>query len=136
MSGKQKTRVNVSLDPELYRRAKALGLNVSGVSGRALRVYPDRLENGSGDSVATPATDTPTDSGESSTDETDAEYTDASTEEILDGYRQFATSVLDRSENTVDRTPATSSDFSSMPTDHRRALPKTTSQTTSIRKGT
>ena len=49
MSGKRKkTRVNVSLDPELYRRAKALGLNVSGVSERALREYVDRLENGGG----------------------------------------------------------------------------------------
>ena len=111
MSGKQKKRVNVSRDPELYRRAKALGLNVSGVSERALREYFDRLKNDSGqpsvvlspgDSVATPATDTPTDSGESSTDETDAAYADASTDEILDDYRQFATSVLDCSENAVD----------------------------------
>jgi hypothetical protein len=61
----------------------------------------DRLENGSGDSVATPATDTLTDSGESSTDETDAEYTDASTEEVLDDYREFATGVLDRSEGPI-----------------------------------
>jgi post-segregation antitoxin (ccd killing protein) len=61
MSGKcKKTRVNVSLDPELYRRAKALGLNVSGVSERALREYVDRLENGSGQSrvlVGSSATD-------------------------------------------------------------------------------
>ena len=61
MSGKCKnTRVNVSLDPELYRRAKALGLNVSGVSERALREYVDRLENGSGPSrvlVGSSATD-------------------------------------------------------------------------------
>ena len=79
-SDNHKNRINSSLDPELYRRAKALGLNMSGVSERALRVYLDRLENGSGqpsvvlgpgDSVATLATDTLTDSGESSTDETD-----------------------------------------------------------------
>ena len=61
MSGKcKKTRVNVSLDPELYRRAKALGLNVSGVSERALREYVDRLENGAGQSrglVGSSATD-------------------------------------------------------------------------------
>ncbi len=57
---------------------------------------------GPGDSVATPATDTPTDSGENSTDKADAEYTDASTEEAPDDYRQFATSVLNRSENTVE----------------------------------
>jgi len=48
MSGKQKKRVNISLNPELYRRAKMLGLNVSGVSERALRVYLNRLENGGG----------------------------------------------------------------------------------------
>jgi post-segregation antitoxin (ccd killing protein) len=48
MSGKQNKRVNVSLDPELYCWAKMLGLNMSGVSERALRVYLDRLENGSG----------------------------------------------------------------------------------------
>jgi hypothetical protein len=35
-------------------------------------------------------------------DDTEAEYADASTDEILDDYRQFATGVLDRSENTVD----------------------------------
>ncbi len=46
MSGKQKKCVNVSPDPKLYRRAKTLNLNVSGVSERALRVYLDRLESG------------------------------------------------------------------------------------------
>lgn len=88
MSGKHKKWANVSLDSELYCRAKTLGLNMSGVSQRALRVYLDRLENGSDqpsavlgpdDSDATPAIDTPTDSGESSTDETNPEYTDVPT---------------------------------------------------------
>lgn len=46
MSGKQKKCINLSLDPKLYRRAKTLNLNVSGVSERALRVYLDRLESG------------------------------------------------------------------------------------------
>ncbi len=112
MSGKRKkTRVNVSLDPELYRRAKALGLNVSGVSERALREYVDRLENGSGQSgvlVGTNGPDGPNDTSDDTADDTDAnddteaEYADTPTEEVLDDYRQFATSVLDRSENTVD----------------------------------
>ena len=35
-------------------------------------------------------------------DDTEAEYADTPTEEVLDDYRQFATGVLDRSENTVD----------------------------------
>ena len=112
MSGKRKkTRVNVSLDPELYRRAKALGLNVSGVSERALREYVDRLENGSGQSgvlVGTNGTYESNDTSDDTADDTDAnddteaEYADTPTEQILDDYRQFATSVLDRSENTVD----------------------------------
>jgi integrase len=81
------------------------------VSERALREYVDRLENGSGQpsvvlgpghTDATPATDTPTDTDESSTNETDAKYVDASVDDVLNDYRQFATSVLDRSENTVD----------------------------------
>ena len=110
MSRKRKKRVNVSLDPELYRRAKMLGLNVSGVSERALCVYLDRLENGSGqpsvvldsgDSVATPATATPTNSGESSTNETDGEYVDASVDDVLNDYRQFDTGVLNRSEGPI-----------------------------------
>jgi hypothetical protein len=75
------------------------------------------------------------DSSPDKRDQNEAERADSSTEDI-DEYHQFATSVLDRSENTVDRTPATSNDFLSMPIDHRRASPKTTSQTTSIRKGT
>jgi hypothetical protein len=43
--------------------------------------------------------DTVTDTG--TNDDTEAEYADASTDGILDEYYQFATSVLDRSENTV-----------------------------------
>jgi len=111
MSGKRKkTRVNVSLDPELYRRAKALGLNVSGVSERALREYVDRLENGSGQSSVLVGTNGPDGSNDTSddtaddtdaNDDTEAEYADTPTEEVLDDYRQFATSVLDRSGNTV-----------------------------------
>jgi hypothetical protein len=106
MSGKRKkTRVNVSLDPELYRRAKALGLNVSGVSERALREYVDRLENGSGQSsvlVGTNGPDGSNDTSDDTLDDTEAEYADTPTEEVLDDYRQFVTSFLDRSENTVD----------------------------------
>ena len=45
----------------------------------------------SGDTVADTGTN----------DDTEAEYADASTDGILDEYYQFATSVLDRSENTV-----------------------------------
>ena len=63
---------------------------------------PVPVTSGPDGSDATVGTETPTDSGESSTDETDAEHTDASTEEILDDYREFATGVLNRSENTVD----------------------------------
>ena len=106
MSGKQKKRVNVSLDPELYRRAKMLGLNVSGVSERALREYVDRLENGSRQSgvlVGSSATDKLRDTvnNTDTNDDTQAAYADASIDEILDDHRQFATGVLDRS-NTVD----------------------------------
>jgi integrase len=42
------------------------------------------------------------DSSPDKRDQNKVEYADASTEEILDEYYQFATSVLDRSENTVD----------------------------------
>ncbi len=42
------------------------------------------------------------DSSPDKRDQNKAEYADTSTEEILDEYHQFATSVLDRSENTVD----------------------------------
>ena len=76
------------------------------------------------------------DSSPDKRDQNEAEHADSSTEKLLDEYYQFATSVLDRSENTVDRTPATSDDFLSMPIDHRRASPKTTSQTTSTPKVT
>ena len=99
-SGNRKTRVNISLDPELYHRAKALGLNVSGVSERALRVYLNRLENGSGQ-LDIIAGSTSTDDSQEPADDPNDKYADASTEDVLEEYRQFATGVLDRSEGTV-----------------------------------
>ena len=86
------------------------GLKISGVPERALRVYLDRLENGGGQGDAVLGLN----GGEESTggdepaatiddvNETGAAYADASIDKILDDYRQFAASVLDRSENTVD----------------------------------
>ncbi|WP_394324599.1 type II toxin-antitoxin system CcdA family antitoxin [Haloquadratum walsbyi] len=34
-----KKRVNITLDPDIHSEAKELGLNISGVSERALRQY-------------------------------------------------------------------------------------------------
>ena len=97
----EKKRINSSLDPELYRRAKTLGLNVSGVSERALRVYLNRLENGSTESGILLGSANTDDSTET-VDDSNEQYANASTEDVLTDYQQFATSVLDRSENTVD----------------------------------
>ncbi len=72
---REKKRLPISLDSELYRRAKALGLNVSGVSERALREYVDRLENGSGQSgvlVGTNGPDRSNDTSDNAVDDTDA----------------------------------------------------------------
>ncbi|ERG94788.1 type II toxin-antitoxin system CcdA family antitoxin [Haloquadratum walsbyi] len=38
-----KKRVNITLDPELHSEARELGLNISGVSERALRQYVQAL---------------------------------------------------------------------------------------------
>ena len=97
--------MGVGIKLGLYRQAKILGLNVAGVSEQALCEYVDRLDNGSGQSgvlVGTNGTDESNDTTDATADDTDEEYADASTEDILDEYCQFATSVLDRSENTVD----------------------------------
>ena len=78
---------------------------------RALREYVYRLEYGSGQSgvlVGTNGTDESDDTGDDTADDTDsnneadAKCAEASAGEVLDEYRQFATLVLDRSENTVD----------------------------------
>ena len=69
------------------------------------------LENGPNDSAPVLGPEMTNGSGESKDnteddtdnhDDTEAEYADTPTEGILNEYRQFATSVLDRSENTVD----------------------------------
>ncbi len=72
-------------------------------------MYLDRLENGGGQGGTILASNgdaelTGGDEPAATTDDVDedgAEYANASTDEILDEYHQFATSVLDRSENTV-----------------------------------
>ncbi len=69
------------------------------MSERALRVYLDRLENGSRESGIVLDSTSTDDSTE--TDDSNEQYVDVSTDEILDDYRQFATGVLDRSEGTV-----------------------------------
>ena len=125
-SDTHKTRVNISLDPELYRRAKALGLNVSGVSERALRVYLDRLENGSAEtSILLDSTNT-NDSTE--TDDSNEQYADASTEDILDDYRQFATQSLTAVRTPSNSTPATSSDSPNTPVSRPHKSHRTTSR--------
>jgi len=95
----------------LYRQAKLLGLNVAGVSERALCEYVDRLENGSGQSGVLVGTnemhrsDSATNDVVSDIDANDdakLEYAEASVDEIHDDHRQFAKPVLDSSENTVD----------------------------------
>lgn len=137
--------MGVGIKLGLYRQAKILALNVAGVSERALCEYVDRLDNGSGQScvlVATNGTDGSNDTSDDTADDTDAnddteaEYADTPTEEVLDDYRQFATSVLDRGENTVDFHTCYTGGFSITLTRHRHESHKTTSRPTSIQRVT
>ena len=113
MGGKQ--RVNISLDSDIYQRARELGLNVSGVAERALAIYIQRLEAsstehpepsavlGRADPFGQPA-DQPTESSaESSSGDSQPQPPARSVDEILDEYETYATTVLDRKLVTVEQ---------------------------------
>ena len=90
-------------DTELVSQAQKLGLNISGVTEHALHSYVQMLQN-DGQHVSSPVIDTRTgsDDVEGHTPEK-AQHTESSVEEILDTYENYAKTVLNRSENTVNQ---------------------------------
>lgn len=90
-----KKRVHITVDPELHREAEQLGLNVSKVAENALRSVLQGLEERAGDEVGPLSSD-------SEPDRDPTGRTEGKTaEEVLEDYRDFALTALDRSEETV-----------------------------------
>lgn len=98
-----KKRVNISVDPEVHAKAKELGLNVSGVAEYALRTYIETLQHGE-QSASSPAIDTPVqpDDAEAPTPDV-AQHAESSVEEILADYENYAKTVLNRGDKTLDQ---------------------------------
>jgi len=113
MGGKQ--RVNISLDSDIYQRARELGLNVSGVAEHALLIYIQRLEAtptdqpeptvalGRADPFREPAEQTTSSDAESDSGDSQPQSPARSVDEILDEYETYATTVLDRKMVTVEQ---------------------------------
>jgi len=99
-----KKRVNITLDPELHSEAKELGLNISGVSERALRQYVQALTSGEEVVLSSSPSDSPIDDDrEQQASEPAQEYADASVDEIIADYEQYGKTVLNRSQSTLDQ---------------------------------
>jgi len=98
-----KKRVNISVDPDVHAKAKELGLNISGVAERALRTYVQTLQHGD-QPVSPPTIDTPVDltNDEASTPNV-AQHAESSVEEILTDYENYARTVLNRGDTTLDQ---------------------------------
>lgn len=88
-----KKRVNITVDPEVYRRAKEIGLNVSKVAENALQVAVHNLADEGAEESPFSSPGTPGD--------TSGRTKGKSNEEIIEDYREFARTALDRSEETV-----------------------------------
>lgn len=98
-----KKRVNISLDSEVYAKAKRLGLNISGVAEHALRTYVQTLQHGD-QSASSPAIATPAGSADNETPTHNvAQHAEASVEEILADYENYARTVLNRGDTTLDQ---------------------------------
>ena len=98
-----KKRVNISIDPDVHAEAKALGLNVSGVAERALQSYVQTLTGDDQQTSIHIASTTSRDQQQRTpAREIDSDST-KSVEEILTEYDEYATTVLNRSEQTLDQ---------------------------------
>jgi len=96
-----KKRVNISVDPDVYAKAKELGLNVSGVAERALRTYVQTLQH-TDTHTSSSAIDTPVAPENESVPLSDTpQHAEATVEEILTDYENYATTVLNRGETTL-----------------------------------
>ncbi|WP_436935440.1 integrase [Halovenus marina] len=99
-----KKRVNISVDPDLHARAKELGLNVSGVAEHALQSYIRALDGGEQtDSALVASSDPPASDALPTTETTTRSHSTQSVEETLDEYTDYAITVLNRSEQTLDQ---------------------------------
>jgi len=92
-----KKRVNITVDPEVHEKAKQLGLNVSKVAENALRTMLGRLEEGADKENGPLFPDTESEKKPA------ARTAGKSTVEILEDYRGYARTALDRSQATVDQ---------------------------------
>lgn len=100
-----KKRVSITIDLDVYTRAKELGLNISGVTERSLRAYVQALASPTEQDVTPHIT---TDTSEIDVEETDAvatrvAQTSGSVDEILEAYTHYGTTVLNRSTATLDQ---------------------------------
>ena len=98
-----KKRINISVDPDVHAKAKQLGLNVSGVAEHALRTYVRTLQHGD-QSPSSPAIATPADSaGDESPTPNVAQHAESSVKEILTDYENYARTVLNRGDTTLNQ---------------------------------
>ncbi|MBS3764915.1 tyrosine-type recombinase/integrase [Candidatus Bipolaricaulota bacterium] len=85
-----KKRTNVTLDPQVYQRAKSQGVNISQVTEKALQAYIDKLE-GEGGSL------------EEIFGSSAREVPDQSVEEFLEDFRQSCRVDWNLAESTTNR---------------------------------
>lgn len=97
-----KKRVNISVNADIHARAKELGLNVSGVAEHALRSYISALD-GEGQSASSVLV-APDEHDQDAQPTSGAEsHSPPPVDEILDEYEEYATTVLNRSEQTLNQ---------------------------------
>jgi integrase len=110
----RKKRITISIDPDVHAQAKEIGLNISGVAEKALQSYIAALTGGESQIFPIPeAHDRIDNVNESSTipsgNQHSSELTNSNgesltdTDEILRKYENYAKTVLDRSERTVNQ---------------------------------
>jgi len=104
-----KKRVNITIDPELYSQARKLGLNISGVTERALQTYILSL-NDKKEQITAPRSpelsSNRASKGETSNEERSKDtpsYADMSVDQIITKYEKYGKTVLNRSQSTLDQ---------------------------------
>ncbi|WP_303704003.1 type II toxin-antitoxin system CcdA family antitoxin [Haloquadratum walsbyi] len=98
-----KKRINISVDPDVHAKAKQLGLNVSGVAEHALRTYVQTLQH-SDQYPSSPVITIPADSaGDESPTPNMTQHAESSVEEIPTDYENYARTVLNRDDTTLNQ---------------------------------
>lgn len=98
-----KKRVSITVDPEVYTRAKEMGLNISGVAERSLRAYVEAL-TGDDEQMTTSVVASLKQTGvDADPSASRVDQISGSVDEILAAYNDYAKTVLNRSESTLNQ---------------------------------